>query len=153
MGYLGNHLATVIVAIFASALTVLYFVMPAPLHQLLLVSSTVTWFLTFICWIAQKSADYVHNHSEKKSSISIESHKPHTAQVKTATAPSACTAGSNVETSYLQHDNYDETACCCSDHDGTATIIALSAPTPEPASVSTWNRHETLKCWTSSRCH
>ena len=85
MGYLGNHLATVIVAIFASALTVLYFVMPAPLHQLLLVSSTVTWFLTFICWIAQKSADYVHNHSEKKSSISIESHKSHTAQVKTAT--------------------------------------------------------------------
>ena len=85
MGYLGNHLATVIVAIFASALTVLYFVMPAPLHQLLLVSSTVTWFLTFICWIAQKSVDYVHNHSEKKSSISIESHKPHTAQVKTAT--------------------------------------------------------------------
>ena len=31
----------------------------------------ITWFLTFTCWISQKSADYMHNHapshSEKKS--------------------------------------------------------------------------------------
>lgn len=79
MGYLGNHLATVIVAIFAACLTALYFVMPSPLHQLLLVSSIVTWFLVFICWMAQKSADYAHKHghSEKKSSTSI-AHKPQT---------------------------------------------------------------------------
>ncbi|HSA97774.1 MAG TPA: hypothetical protein VLF17_01700 [Candidatus Nitrosotenuis sp.] len=73
MGYLGNQLATIVVAIFAAILTWLYFTMPAALHQLLLVSSIVTWFLVFICWIAQKSADYAHkySHTEKKSSTSI----------------------------------------------------------------------------------
>jgi len=73
MGYLGNQLATVVVSIFAATLTWLYFIMPDALHQLLLVSSMVTWFLVFICWIAQKSADYAHkySHTEKKSSVSI----------------------------------------------------------------------------------
>ena len=86
MGYLGNHLATVVVSIFAATLTGLYFVMPAALNQLLLVSSIVTWFLVFICWFAQKSADYVHKHDhfEKKSSTNI-AHKSHTVQAKTAT--------------------------------------------------------------------
>lgn len=71
MGYLGNHLATVIVSIFAATLTGLYFVMPATLNQLLLVTSIVTWFLAFICWIVQKSADYIHKHgnSEKKAQL------------------------------------------------------------------------------------
>lgn len=80
MGYLGNHLATVVVSAFAAFLTGMYFIMPAALHQLLLVSTIVTWFLAFICWIAQKSADYVHKHGshsqehahdEKKSSVKI----------------------------------------------------------------------------------
>jgi hypothetical protein len=86
MGYLGNHLATVVVSIFASMLTWLYFVMPDALHQLLLVTSIVTWFLAGICWIVQKSADYAHKygHAEKKSSTSID-HKSQTAQEKTAT--------------------------------------------------------------------
>lgn len=86
MGYLGNHLATVVVSIFASILTWLYFVMPDALHQLLLVSSIVTWFLAGICWAAQKSADYAHkhDHAEKKSSSSI-AHKSQTAPAKTAT--------------------------------------------------------------------
>lgn len=80
MGYLGNHLATVVVSIFASVLTWLYFVMPDALHQLLLVSSIVTWFLAGICWAAQKSADYAHKHghAEKKSSSSV-AHKSQTA--------------------------------------------------------------------------
>ncbi|MBI5146671.1 MAG: hypothetical protein HZA84_05570 [Thaumarchaeota archaeon] len=86
MGYLGNHLATVVVSIFASILTWLYFVMPDALDQLLLVTSIVTWFLAFICWIVQKSADYAHKygHAEKKSSTNI-AHKSQTVQVKTAT--------------------------------------------------------------------
>lgn len=62
MGYLRNHLATVIVACFAIFLTGMYYYMPPALSQLLLVSSIVTWFLVFICWIAQKSADYVAKH-------------------------------------------------------------------------------------------
>jgi hypothetical protein len=86
MGYLGNQLATVVVAVFAAMLTWLYFVMPEGLHQLLLVSLIVTWFLVFICWIVQKSADYAHkyNHSEKKSSTNIV-HKSQTVQARTAT--------------------------------------------------------------------
>lgn len=77
MGYLGNHLATVVVGCFAAFLTAMYFYMPPALGPLLMVSFIVTWFLTFICWIAQKSADYAHrygsgySHTEKKSSIRI----------------------------------------------------------------------------------
>lgn len=80
MGYLRNHLATTVVACFAVFLTGMYFYMPAALSQLLLVSSIVTWFLVFVCWIAQKSADYVtkhgshtheHTHAEKKSSTKL----------------------------------------------------------------------------------
>ncbi|MBI5696971.1 MAG: hypothetical protein HZC29_00380 [Thaumarchaeota archaeon] len=67
MGYLRNQLATVVTACFAVFLTVMYFYMPAALNQLLLVATTVTWFLVFICWIAQKS----HEHIEKKSSTRL----------------------------------------------------------------------------------
>ncbi|MEW6044338.1 MAG: hypothetical protein AB1608_08740 [Thermoproteota archaeon] len=80
MGYLRNHLATVVVGCFAVFLTGMYFYMPPALHSLLLVSAGVTWFLVFICWIAQKSADYVskhshaHEHTEKKSSSSVATH-------------------------------------------------------------------------------
>jgi len=64
MGYLRNHLATVVTACFAVFLTGMYFYMPAVLHQLLLVSVIVTWFLVAICYLAQKSADYVGKHGE-----------------------------------------------------------------------------------------
>ena len=89
MGYLRNHLATVVVACFAVFLTGMYFYMPAVLHQLLLVSVIVTWFLVAICYLAQKSADWTkkhgshshaehshshdhsHSHEEKKSSTRL----------------------------------------------------------------------------------
>jgi hypothetical protein len=83
MGYLRNHLATVVTGCFAVSLTGLYFYMPAALSQLLLVSAIVTWFLVFICWMAQKSADWTtkhgghshphteHTHTEKKSSTRL----------------------------------------------------------------------------------
>jgi hypothetical protein len=83
MGYLRNHLATVVTGCFAVFLTGLYFYMPEALHQLLLVSAIVTWFLVFICWMAQKSADWTtkhgghshphteHAHMEKKSSTRL----------------------------------------------------------------------------------
>jgi hypothetical protein len=81
MGYLGNHLATAVVSAFAAFLTAMYFIMPAALSQLLLVSTIVTWFLVFICWMAQKSADYAHkhgasshSHDEKKSSVKLTAH-------------------------------------------------------------------------------
>jgi hypothetical protein len=82
MGYLGNHLATVVVSAFAAFLTGMYFIMPEELGQLLLVSLVVTWFLAFICWMAQKSADYAHKHGshsthhedEKKSLVKATTH-------------------------------------------------------------------------------
>ena len=83
MGYLKNHLATVVTACFAVFLTGMYFYMPEALHQLLLVSTIVTWFLVVVCWLAQKSADWTkkygehshnehtHSHDEKKSSAKL----------------------------------------------------------------------------------
>jgi len=76
MGYLGNHLATVVTGVFAAILTGLwpYFVDFAPLLNFVFIMAVpITWFLTFTCWISQKSTDYMHkyeiheNHSEKKS--------------------------------------------------------------------------------------
>ena len=76
MGYLGNHLATITTGVFAAILTGLwpYFVDFAPiLHFVFIMAVPITWFLTFTCWISQKSTDYAHNHapahthSEKKS--------------------------------------------------------------------------------------
>lgn len=64
MGYLRNHLATVVTACFAVFLTGMYFYMPSALHQLLMVATIVTWFLVFICWIAQRSADWITKHGD-----------------------------------------------------------------------------------------
>ncbi|MBI1663786.1 MAG: hypothetical protein IS860_09940 [Nitrosopumilus sp.] len=73
MGYLGNHLATVVTAVFAAVLTALwpYFVDFSPiLNFVFIMAVPITWFLAFTCWISQKSTDYMHkhaHHSEKKS--------------------------------------------------------------------------------------
>ncbi|MGY5143504.1 MAG: hypothetical protein ACW9XH_03380 [Candidatus Nitrosopumilus sp. bin_32a] len=74
MGYVGNHLATLVTGVFAAILTGLwpYFVDFAPILNLVFMMAVpITWFLTFTCWISQKSTDYMHNHasthSQKKS--------------------------------------------------------------------------------------
>jgi mannose/fructose/N-acetylgalactosamine-specific phosphotransferase system component IIB len=76
MGYLGNHLATVVTGVFAAILTGLwpYFISFAPiLNFVFMMAVPITWFLTFTCWISQKSTDYMHksethtSHIEKKS--------------------------------------------------------------------------------------
>jgi len=76
MGYLGNHLATLVTGVFAAVLTGLWpiFVGFAPILQFVFVITVpITWFLTFTCWISQKSTDYMHksqshlSHNEKKS--------------------------------------------------------------------------------------
>ena len=80
MGYLGNHLATISTGAFAAVLTGLwpYFIDFAPLLNFVFIMAVpITWFLTFTCWISQKSTDYMHSHapahphSEKKSLSSI----------------------------------------------------------------------------------
>lgn len=76
MGYLGNHLATVVTGVFAAVLTVLWpiFVDFAPiLNFVFIICVPIAWFMTFTCWISQKSTDYMHKHApahthnEKKS--------------------------------------------------------------------------------------
>jgi len=76
MGYLGNHLATIVVGVFAATLTGLwpYFVSFAPILDFtFIVVVPITWFLTLMCWLSQRSTDYMHKHApshtvnEKKS--------------------------------------------------------------------------------------
>ncbi len=76
MGYFYNHLATLSVGAFAAVLTGLwpYFVDFAPiLNFTFIVVVPITWFLTLMCWLSQKSTDYMHEqapahtNSEKKS--------------------------------------------------------------------------------------
>jgi len=66
MGYLRNHLATVITGIFAAVLTGLwpYFIDFAPMMNIIfIISVPITWFLTLMCWLTQKSTDYMHKHA------------------------------------------------------------------------------------------
>ena len=74
MGYVGNHLATLVTGVFAAILTALwpYFSDFAQiLNFVFIMAVPIMWFLTFTCWISQKSTDYMHNHApshtEKKS--------------------------------------------------------------------------------------
>ena len=65
MGYLYNHLATVVCAVFAGVLTLLWplFVdFAAVLDVVFIMAVPIMWFLTAVCFVAQKSADYVHGH-------------------------------------------------------------------------------------------
>src|SRR3989338_6713155 len=97
MGYLGNHLATMVTGVFAATLTGLwpFFIDFAPiLNFVFIMAVSITWFLTFTCWISQKSTDYMHkskthvSHSEKKSLrnlqtlVKIESLKTELANLK-----------------------------------------------------------------------
>jgi len=69
-----GHIPTIVVGCLATVLTALYFVLPDAVHFTMLVFITSAWFLVAICWLAQKSADYMHRseghehvvHEEKK---------------------------------------------------------------------------------------
>lgn len=68
-----GNIPTIVVGCLASALTALYFILPAAVHFTMLVFISAAWFLVAICWLAQKSADYMHGleghehvHEEKK---------------------------------------------------------------------------------------
>jgi hypothetical protein len=68
-----GNIPTIVVACLASALSILYFLLPDALHFTMTVFITASWFLVAICWLAQKSADYMHrseghgySHEEKK---------------------------------------------------------------------------------------
>ena len=73
MGLLYNHLATLVCAVFASVLTLLWpmFVDYAEVyHIVFLYAVPIMWFLTATCFVAQISQDYAHGshkHSKKSS--------------------------------------------------------------------------------------
>jgi len=78
MGYFYNHLSTLVTGVFAAVLTGLwpYFIDFAPdMNIIFLISVPITWFLTLMCWLSQKSTDYMHakspkNTNNKKKSLS-----------------------------------------------------------------------------------
>ena len=75
MGYLGNHLATAATGVFAAVLTVLWpvFVDFAPVLDFVFIMAVpIMWFLVFTCWIAQKSADYMHSIHHNNDNASTE---------------------------------------------------------------------------------
>lgn len=72
MGYLYNHLATVVCGAFAASLSILWWLM-VPEYPLLnfvfIMAVPIAWFLVAMCWLAQKSTDYAHSravHGEEK---------------------------------------------------------------------------------------
>jgi len=72
MGLLYNHLATLVCAVFASVLTLLWpmFVDYADVFDVVfLLAVPIMWFLTVVCFVAQRSADYMHGNHKP-------SHKP-----------------------------------------------------------------------------
>ena len=72
MGLVYNHLATLVCGVFAAVLTLLWpmFVDLSPVYDLVFILAVpIMWFLTAVCFVAQRSADYMHG-SHKPS------HKP-----------------------------------------------------------------------------
>ena len=66
MGYFRNHLATLVMGVFSAILTGLWpvFVDFAPiLNFVFIMAVPIAWFITFMCWIVQKGADYSHKYS------------------------------------------------------------------------------------------
>ena len=67
-----GHVPTATVGALAAVLTGLYFVLPDAVHFTMSVFIVAAWFLTAICWLAQKSADYMHkygSHNEIKKKL------------------------------------------------------------------------------------
>ena len=63
MGLVYNHLATLVCAVFASVLTFLWpmFVDFAQVLDIFFIMAVpVMWFITIICFVAQRSTDYMH---------------------------------------------------------------------------------------------
>jgi len=70
MGLVYNHLATLVCAVFASVLTLLWpmFVDFAQVLDVVFIMAVpIMWFITIVCFVAQRSADWMHgqDHSHK----------------------------------------------------------------------------------------
>ena len=83
-----NHLATLVCGVFAAILTLLWpmFVDYAEVFDLVfLLAVPIMWFLTVVCFVSQKSADYVHaSHPTQKVSKKSTKRPVYTADGKLA---------------------------------------------------------------------
>ena len=71
MGYFFNHLATLVCAVFAAVLTLLWpmFVDYASVLDIFFVLAVpIMWFLTAVCFVAQISTDYMHGYEPTQKS-------------------------------------------------------------------------------------
>ena len=82
MGLVYNHLATLVMAVFSSVLTLLWhdlgiinilddpmFVDYASVLDIFFILAVpITWFLTAVCFVSQISADYMHGHEPTQKS-------------------------------------------------------------------------------------
>jgi len=78
MGLLYNHLATLVCAVFASVLTLLWpmFVDYAEVLDVVFwLAVPIMWFLVAVCFVAQKSADYAHGSHKTSKKTSKKSGK------------------------------------------------------------------------------
>tara|TARA_B100001179_G_scaffold46206_1_gene30798 strand:- start:33 stop:305 length:273 start_codon:yes stop_codon:yes gene_type:complete len=78
MGLLYNHLATLVCGVFASVLTLLWpmFVDYAVVYDVVFILAVpIMWFLTIVCFVAQKSADYAHGSHKTSKKTSKKSGK------------------------------------------------------------------------------
>jgi len=79
MGYLHNHLATMVCGIFAVVLSLLWVIM-TPMFPVLgivfLMAVPIMWFLVFICWIVQKSNDWMMEYHGNTRPVSTSDGKP-----------------------------------------------------------------------------
>ncbi len=71
MGYVFNHLATIVCGIFAAVLTLLWPISvdyDQVLDVVFLLAVPITWFLTAVCFLSQVSTDYMHGHEPSRKS-------------------------------------------------------------------------------------
>ena len=64
MGYVYNHLATLVCGVFAAVLTFLWPIFvdhSEAMDSAFLYSVPIMWFLTIVCFVAQRSTDYMHS--------------------------------------------------------------------------------------------
>lgn len=76
VGYLYNHLATVVCGAFAATLSILWWIMVPeyPLFNFVFIMAVpIAWFLVAMCWLAQKSTDYAHARVAREEKKSLDS--------------------------------------------------------------------------------
>jgi hypothetical protein len=109
-----GHIPTIVVTCLAVVLSGLYFVLPSAVHFTMTIFIVMAWFLVAICWLAQKSADYMHRYEghgdvHEKKKLNNYSNNPQTLQM-TSTQISQAKSQLNAELDSLKSSlkNKDE---------------------------------------------